>query len=136
MHKEQAEQISRPLSPDSDRTADIAGGPVCAKNCSCLPFIALRGDVHFWSCSVGLIGEPPDESGTSGDAASSCYRRLSFYWDGRQAMAEPVGIAYADVFPPFTELKDGKAEGLAVEIVRAAAGRQCFCPSGLIGSMV
>jgi polar amino acid transport system substrate-binding protein len=38
-------------------------------------------------------------------------------------MAEPVGIAYADVFPPFTELKDGKAEGLAVEIVRAAAGR-------------
>ena len=43
-------------------------------------------------------------------------------WDGRQAVAEPpVRIAYADVFPPFTELKDGKAEGLAVEIVRAAA---------------
>jgi polar amino acid transport system substrate-binding protein len=44
-------------------------------------------------------------------------------WDGRHAMADPVKIAYADVFPPFTELKDGKAEGLAVEIVRAAAGR-------------
>jgi ABC-type amino acid transport substrate-binding protein len=34
-----------------------------------------------------------------------------------------VRIAYAEVFPPFTELRDGKAEGLAVEIVRAAAGR-------------
>lgn len=43
-------------------------------------------------------------------------------WDGRRAMAEPVRIAYAEVFPPFTEFKDGKAEGLAVEIVRAAAG--------------
>src|SRR5260370_19565170 len=43
-------------------------------------------------------------------------------WDGRQAVAEPVRIAYGDVFPPFTEFKDGKAEGLAVEIVRAAAG--------------
>jgi polar amino acid transport system substrate-binding protein len=30
-------------------------------------------------------------------------------------------IAFADVFPPFAELKDGKAEGLAVDIVRAAA---------------
>src|ERR1700753_2554481 len=44
-------------------------------------------------------------------------------WDGRHAMADPVKIAYADVFPPFTELKDGKAEGLAVEIVRAGAFR-------------
>ena len=42
-------------------------------------------------------------------------------WHGGQAMAEPVRIAYADVFPPFTELRDGKAVGLAVEIVRAAA---------------
>jgi hypothetical protein len=42
-------------------------------------------------------------------------------WHGSQAMAEPVRIAYPEVFPPFTELKDGKAEGLAVEIVRAAA---------------
>jgi polar amino acid transport system substrate-binding protein len=41
--------------------------------------------------------------------------------DGCQAVADPVRIAYADVFPPFTEFKDGKAEGLAVEIVRAAA---------------
>jgi hypothetical protein len=45
-------------------------------------------------------------------------------WDGRPTMAEPVRIAYADIFPPFTELKDGKAEGLAVEIVRAS-GRSC-----------
>lgn len=37
-------------------------------------------------------------------------------------MAEPVRIAYPDVFPPFTELKDGKPEGLAVELIRAAAG--------------
>lgn len=44
-------------------------------------------------------------------------------WHGRPAMAEPVRIAYPDVFPPFAELKDGKAEGLAVEIVRAAARR-------------
>jgi ABC-type amino acid transport substrate-binding protein len=43
-------------------------------------------------------------------------------WDGRKAMAEPVRIAYAEVFPPFAELRDGKAEGLAVEIIRAAAG--------------
>ena len=42
---------------------------------------------------------------------------------GVQAVAEPVQIAYAEVFPPFTELKDGKAEGLAVEIVLAAAAR-------------
>jgi polar amino acid transport system substrate-binding protein len=42
--------------------------------------------------------------------------------EGHQAMAESMRIAYADFFPPFTELKDGKAEGLAVEIVRAAAG--------------
>ena len=44
-------------------------------------------------------------------------------WHGGQVAAEPVRIAYAEVFPPFTELKDGKAEGLAVDIVRAAAGR-------------
>lgn len=44
-------------------------------------------------------------------------------WHGGRAVAEPVRIAYAEVFPPFTELKDGKAEGLAVDIVRAAAGR-------------
>ena len=43
-------------------------------------------------------------------------------WHG-QAVAEPVRIAYAEVFPPFTELKDGKADGLAVDIVRAAALR-------------
>ena len=28
---------------------------------------------------------------------------------GAQAVAEPAPISYAEVFPPFTELKDGKA---------------------------
>ena len=37
-----------------------------------------------------------------------------------QAVAEPVRVAYAEVFPPFTELRDGKAEGPAVDILRAA----------------
>jgi polar amino acid transport system substrate-binding protein len=46
----------------------------------------------------------------------SCY-------GGMPTMAEPVRIAHPDVFPPFTELKDGKSEGLAVDIVRAAAAR-------------
>ena len=36
-------------------------------------------------------------------------------WHG-QAVAEPVRIAYAEVFPPFTELKDGKAAALRVGI--------------------
>jgi polar amino acid transport system substrate-binding protein len=39
------------------------------------------------------------------------------------AMAEPVRIAHPDVFPPFTEFKDGNSEGLTVDIVRAAAAR-------------
>jgi polar amino acid transport system substrate-binding protein len=32
----------------------------------------------------------------------------------------PVRIAHAMVFPPFAEVKDGKSEGLAVDILRAA----------------
>jgi polar amino acid transport system substrate-binding protein len=45
-------------------------------------------------------------------------------WDcGLPAAAEPVRIAYPQVFPPFTEFKDGKSEGLAVDIVRAAAAQ-------------
>lgn len=42
---------------------------------------------------------------------------------GMQAAAEPVRIAYPEVFPPFAEFKDKKTEGLAVDIVRAAAER-------------
>ena len=42
---------------------------------------------------------------------------------GMQAVAQPTRIAYPDVFPPFTEFKDGKSEGLALDIVRAAAAR-------------
>lgn len=41
----------------------------------------------------------------------------------RRLMSEPVRIAYPQVFPPFTEIKDGKSEGLAVDILRAAAAR-------------
>src|SRR5215469_14963004 len=47
----------------------------------------------------------------------------SWVWHGGQAAAEVVRIAYPEVFPPFTEFKDGKAEGLAVDIVGAAAKR-------------
>lgn len=39
------------------------------------------------------------------------------------ARAEPVRIAHAQAFPPFAELKDGKSEGLAVDLLRAAAQR-------------
>jgi polar amino acid transport system substrate-binding protein len=48
---------------------------------------------------------------------------LSWVWRGGQAAAETVRIAYPEVYPPITELKDGKAEGLAVDIVGAAAKR-------------
>jgi polar amino acid transport system substrate-binding protein len=42
---------------------------------------------------------------------------------GLPAAAEAVRIAYPQVFPPFTEFKNGKSEGLIVDIVRAAAAR-------------
>jgi len=48
---------------------------------------------------------------------------LCGWYEGKQAAAQPTRIAYPDVFPPFTELKDGKANGLAVDLVRAAAAR-------------
>jgi len=48
---------------------------------------------------------------------------LCWVWRGGQAAAETVRIAYPEVFPPFTEFKDGKAEGLSVDIVGAAAKR-------------
>jgi polar amino acid transport system substrate-binding protein len=35
-------------------------------------------------------------------------------------MAGQVRVAHAEVFPPFAEFKDGKSEGLAVDILRAA----------------
>ena len=38
-------------------------------------------------------------------------------------MAEPVRIAHDQDFPPFAEVKDGKSEGLAVDILRAASTR-------------
>jgi len=36
---------------------------------------------------------------------------------------EPVRVAHDYGFPPFAEVKDGKSEGLAVDIFRAAAAR-------------
>jgi len=42
---------------------------------------------------------------------------------GMQAVAQHTRIAYPEVFPPFTEFKDGKSEGLALDIVRAAVAR-------------
>jgi polar amino acid transport system substrate-binding protein len=52
---------------------------------------------------------------------------------GAQAMAEPVRIAHSLSFPPYAELKDGKSEGLAVDILRAAAaaGKVDFVLVGL-----
>ena len=40
---------------------------------------------------------------------------------GAQSMAEPMRIAHSVSFPPYAELKDGKSEGLAVDLLRAAA---------------
>ena len=40
-----------------------------------------------------------------------------------QRGAEPVRIAHAQDFPPLSEVRDGKSEGLAVDILRAAATR-------------
>jgi ABC-type amino acid transport substrate-binding protein len=36
---------------------------------------------------------------------------------------EPVRVAHDSGFPPFSEVKDGKSEGLAIDIFRAAAER-------------
>src|SRR3984893_19302593 len=48
-------------------------------------------------------------------------------WHGSQAMAEPVRIAYADVFPPFTELVKGEADAaaLGVHVGISIASRIC-----------
>jgi ABC-type amino acid transport substrate-binding protein len=40
-----------------------------------------------------------------------------------QAMAEPARIVHALSFPPYAEAKDGASQGLAVDILRAAAAR-------------
>jgi hypothetical protein len=36
---------------------------------------------------------------------------------------QPVRVAHDSGFPPFAEVKDGRSEGLAVDIFRAAAAR-------------
>src|SRR5690242_7856784 len=38
-------------------------------------------------------------------------------------MTKPVRIAHDQDFPPFAEFKDGRSEGLAVDIFRAAAAQ-------------
>ena len=48
---------------------------------------------------------------------------IFWVWRVEQAEAEPVRMAYTDVAPPFNELKGGEAQGLSVDIVRAAAGQ-------------
>src|SRR5262245_33789193 len=40
-----------------------------------------------------------------------------------QRGAEPVRIAHAQDFPPLAEVRNGKSEGLAIDILRAAAAR-------------
>jgi ABC-type amino acid transport substrate-binding protein len=42
---------------------------------------------------------------------------------GQSEAAEQVRIAYNNILPPFAETKDGKAAGLVVDIVQAAAER-------------
>ena len=37
------------------------------------------------------------------------------------AQAQTVRVAHDQRFPPFAEVKDGKSEGLAVDILNAAA---------------
>jgi ABC-type amino acid transport substrate-binding protein len=44
-------------------------------------------------------------------------------WEAQSSVADPVRIAHDLGFPPFAEVKDGKSEGLAVDILRAAAAR-------------
>ena len=39
------------------------------------------------------------------------------------AMNETVRVSHDSGYPPFAEIKDGKSEGLAVDILRAAAAR-------------
>ena len=40
-----------------------------------------------------------------------------------QTMAAPIRIGHVEPFPPLAELKNGRSEGLAVDIVRGAAAR-------------
>lgn len=37
------------------------------------------------------------------------------------AVAEPIRVAHDQRFPPFAEVKDGRSEGLAVDVLKAAA---------------
>ena len=47
---------------------------------------------------------------------------LCFLSDAR-VRAESIRISHVETFPPFAEVKNGRSEGLAVDIVRAAAAR-------------
>jgi hypothetical protein len=59
---------------------------------------------------------------SAGTIGRTILATLSYLWV-LQAAAETVRITHNQPFPPFTEVKNGKSEGLAVDILRAAAGR-------------
>jgi ABC-type amino acid transport substrate-binding protein len=48
---------------------------------------------------------------------------LCLWLSWASSVAEPVRIAHDQDFPPFAEVRDGNSEGLAVDILRAAAER-------------
>ncbi|MCK9908627.1 transporter substrate-binding domain-containing protein [Microbacteriaceae bacterium K1510] len=39
------------------------------------------------------------------------------------AIAEPIRVAHDQRFPPFAEVKEGRSDGLAVDILKAAAAK-------------
>lgn len=69
---------------------------------------------------------PPHAKGTTMRTAIQTIIR-SAVWLGlvatmmSAASAEPVRVAHDQRFPPFAEAKDGRSEGLAVDVLRAAA---------------
>jgi polar amino acid transport system substrate-binding protein len=59
---------------------------------------------------------------SAGTIARTILATLSYLWV-LQAAAETARITHNQPFPPFTEVKNGKSEGLAVDILRAAGAR-------------
>lgn len=59
---------------------------------------------------------------SAGAVGRTILATLSYLWV-LQAAAETVRIAYNQPFPPFAEVKNGKSQGLAVDILSAAGAR-------------
>jgi polar amino acid transport system substrate-binding protein len=59
---------------------------------------------------------------SAGTIGRTILATLSYLWV-LHAAAETMRISHTQPFPPFTEVKNGKSEGLAVDVLRAAAGR-------------